>query len=298
MTDHARMRFFGTLHPAVSMCYFVCVIGLTLACPHVVTVLLSLLGSTLFNLALRGRKAFGRTMRFVLPMFLLVCIGNPLVNHRGVTMLCLLFNQWITLEAIVYGVVTACSLAAIILWFGCYQEVMTSDKFLYLFGKIAPATALLITSALRFIPQMQQNAAQIKQSRAMLQDNSPRLFQKLAHAIQNLSALLGMSMENAVQTADSMKARGYGVRRRTTFHLFVFDSRDAAVLGLILALTGICALGRVFGHGTMEFYPRMDAVFTGVSGTVLYIAFAVLALFPSILEVKEKLTWRCCGLTD
>ena len=53
MTDHARMRFFGTLHPAVSMCYFVCVIGLTLACPHVVTVLLSLLGSTLFNLALR-----------------------------------------------------------------------------------------------------------------------------------------------------------------------------------------------------------------------------------------------------
>lgn len=239
MTDHARMRFFGTLHPAVSMCYFVCVIGLTLACPHVVTVLLSLLGSTLFNLALRGRKAFGRTMRFVLPMFLLVCIGNPLVNHRGVTMLCLLFNQWITLEAIVYGVVTACSLAAIILWFGCYQEVMTSDKFLYLFGKIAPATALLITSALRFIPQMQQNAAQIKESRAMLQDNSPRLFQKLAHAVQNLSALLGMSMENAVQTADSMKARGFGARRRTTFHLFRFDARDARTLALILMLSGI-----------------------------------------------------------
>ena len=60
----------------------------------------------------------------------------------------------------------------------------------------------------------------------------------------------------------------------------------------------ICVLGRVFGHGTMEFYPRMDAVFTGVSGAVLYIAFAVLALFPSILEMKEKLTWRCCGLTD
>ena len=58
-------------------------------------------------------------------------------------------------------------------------------------------------------------------------------------------------MENAVQTADSMKARGYGVKRRTTFHLFVFDSRDAAVLGLILALTGICVLGRVFGHARL-----------------------------------------------
>ena len=296
MTDHARMRFFGTLHPAVSMCYFVCVIGLTLACPHVVTVLLSLLGSTLFNLALRGRKAFGRTMRFVLPMFLIVCIGNPLVNHRGVTMLCLLFNQWITLEAIVYGVVTACSLAAIILWFGCYQEVMTSDKFLYLFGKIAPATALLITSALRFIPQMQQNAAQIRQSRAMLQDNSPRLFQKLAHAIQNLSALLGMSMENAVQTADSMKARGFGARRRTTFHLFRFDARDARTLALILTLFGICVVARCYGHGYMEYYPRITALTMGASSMTMFILFAALMLLPSILAAKEAVVWRSYGL--
>ena len=296
MTDHARMRFFGTLHPAVSMCYFVCVIGLTLACPHVVTVLLSLLGSTLFNLAPRGRKAFGRTMRFVLPMFLLVCIGNPLVNHRGVTMLCLLFNQWITLEAIVYGVVTACSLAAIILWFGCYQEVMTSDKFLYLFGKVAPVTALLITSALRFIPQMQQNAAQIKQSRAMLQDNSPRLFQKLAHAVQNLSALLGMSMENAVQTADSMKARGFGARRRTTFHLFRFDARDARTLALILMLSGICVVARCYGHGYMEYYPRITALTMGPSSMTMFILFAALMLLPSILEAKEAVVWRSYGL--
>ena len=296
MTDKTRMRFFGTLHPAVSMCYFVCVIGLTLACPHVVTVLLSLLGSTLFNLALRGRKAFGRTMRFVLPMFLIVCIGNPLVNHRGVTMLCLLFNQWITLEAIVYGVVTACSLAAIILWFGCYQEVMTSDKFLYLFGKIAPATALLITSALRFIPQMQQNAAQIRQSRAMLQDNSPRLFQKLAHAIQNLSALLGMSMENAVQTADSMKARGFGARRRTTFHLFRFDARDARTLALILTLFGICVVARCYGHGYMEYYPRITALTMGASSMTMFILFAALMLLPSILEAKEAVVWRSYGL--
>ena len=296
MTDHARMRFFGTLHPAVSMCYFVCVIGLTLACPHVVTVLLSLLGSTLFNLALRGRKAFGRTMRFVLPMFLIVCIGNPLVNHRGVTMLFLLFDQWITLEAIVYGIVTACSLAAIILWFGCYQEVMTSDKFLYLFGKIAPATALLITSALRFIPQMQQNAAQIKESRAMLQDNSPRLFQKLAHAIQNLSALLGMSMENAVQTADSMKARGFGARRRTTFHLFRFDARDARTLALMLTLCGICVVARCYGHGYMEYYPRITALTMGASSMTMFILFAALMLLPSILEAKEAVVWRSYGL--
>lgn len=47
MTD-TRMRFFGNLHPAVSMAYFVLVLGLTLACMHPVTVVLSFLGASWF----------------------------------------------------------------------------------------------------------------------------------------------------------------------------------------------------------------------------------------------------------
>ena len=280
-----RMRFFGGLHPAVSFLYFAAVLALTLVCFHPVMAALSLVGAVCFSAQLNGWRSVGLTSRFVLPMFLLIAIANPLFNHRGVTMLC-------------YGLVSAASLSAVIFWFTCYQAVMTSDKFLFLFGQIAPNTALLITMTLGLIPRLQERSAQIRTAQKMLLPENKRLLPRLHAANRNLSALLTWSMENAVQTADSMKARGYGVRRRTTFHLFVFDSRDAAVLGLILALAGICVLGRVFGHGTMEFYPRMDAVFTGVSGTVLYIAFAVLALFPSILEMKEKLTWRCCGLTD
>ena len=293
-----RMRFFGGLHPAVSFLYFAAVLALTLVCFHPVMAALSLVGAVCFSAQLNGWRSVGLTSRFVLPMFLLIAIANPLFNHRGVTMLCMLFDQWFTLEAVCYGLVSAASLSAVIFWFTCYQAVMTSDKFLFLFGQLAPNTALLITMTLGLIPRLQERSAQIRTAQKMLLPENKRLLPRLHAANRNLSALLTWSMENAVQTADSMKARGYGVRRRTTFHLFVFDTRDAAVLGLILALAGICVLGRVFGHGTMEFYPRMDAVFTGISGAVLYIAFAVLALFPSILEMKEKLTWRCCGLTD
>ena len=84
-----------------------------------------------------------------------------------------------------------------------------------------------------------------------------------AYAVQNLSALLGMSMENAVQTADSMKARGFGARHRTTFHLFRFDARDARTLALILTLSGICVVARCYGHGYMEYYPRITALTMG-----------------------------------
>lgn len=53
MTD-TRMRFFGNLHPAVSMAYFVLVLGLTLGCMHPVTVALSFLGASWFSIRLRG----------------------------------------------------------------------------------------------------------------------------------------------------------------------------------------------------------------------------------------------------
>ena len=289
-----RMRFFGNLHPAVSMAYFVLAVVLTRVCMHPVCVVLSFLGASWFSIRLRGGKAYGRTLRFVLPMFLLIAIANPLFNHRGVTMLFQYKHLWYTLEATVYGLVSACSLCAVIIWFSCYQEVMTSDKFLYLFGKPFPGTSLLITMTLRFIPQLQENRKEIKTAQSMLCEEGTRVFQKLGFALRNLSVLLTMSLENAVETADSMKARGYGAKRRTTFHLFRFDGRDARTLGAILAVGGICILARCYGHGFMEFYPRMTAIILGPASYTMFVFYALLMFMPGMLETKEALIWRSC----
>ena len=184
-----------------------------------------------------------------------------------------------------------------ILWFGCYSEVMTSEKFLYLFGKIAPATSLLITMTLQLIPKLQNQLSDIRQGQEMLREQKKGIMAKLHTAIRHTSTLIGWSVENAVEQADSMKARGYGLKRRTTFHLFHFDSRDARFLTGILILGGMCIIARAFGHGTMEFYPRMDVVITGESGIFLYCIFAVLVCLPTILEGKEAVRWRSYGLT-
>ena len=124
------MRFFDNLHPAVSMAYFVLVLVLTLICMHPVMVVLSFLGASWFSIRLRGLKLYGRTMCFVGPMFILIALANPLFNHRGVTPLFEINHLWYTLEATIYGLVSACSLCSVVIWFTCYQKVMTSDKFL------------------------------------------------------------------------------------------------------------------------------------------------------------------------
>lgn len=290
------MRYFEHLHPVCIFTYFVLVIGMSLACMHPVMSFLSCVGAVLFLLRIRGLKGTLGQLKFVFPLFLFIAIANPLVNHRGVTLLGMLFDQWITLEAICYGVTAGLSLAGLILWFACYQQVMTSDKFLYLFGQIAPGTSLLITMALQLIPKLGRQLQQIQQSQEMLRPEKKGIIYKVHTALRHTSTLVGWSIENAVEQADSMKARGYGIRRRTTFHLFRFDSRDARFLGGILILGGVSVIARMFGHGTMEFYPRMDAVITGESGLVLYGLFALLVCLPAVLEGKEALRWRSCGL--
>lgn len=290
------MRYFENLHPICILIYFVAVIGLTLVCFHPVMMVVSLMGAFSFLLCLKGGKGAGQQFRFVIPMFLLVAVANPLINHRGVTLLGMFLNQWITLEAIAYGITAGLSLAALILWFGCYSEVMTSEKFLYLFGKIAPSSALLISMALQLVPKLNRQLTEIKESQEMLRPAKKNFAGKLGTAIRHTSTLVGWSLEGAVEQTDSMKARGYGLKRRTTFHLFHFDSRDFRFLCGVLMLSGVCVIARAFGHGHMELYPRMDAVITGESGIVLYFLFGVLAFLPAILEGKEALVWRSYGL--
>ena len=234
------MRYFENLHPICILCYFVAVIGLTLTCFHPVMLLVSLLGALAFLIRLKGGRGAVRHLSFVIPMSLLVAIANPLINHRGVTLLGMFLNQWITLEAIAYGITAGLSLAALILWFGCYSEVMTSEKFLYLFGKIAPASALLISMALQLVPKLNRQLTEIKESQEMLRPTRKNLSGKLGTALRHTSTLVGWSLEGAVEQADSMKARGYGLKRRTTFHLFHFDSRDLRFFCSVMILFGVC----------------------------------------------------------
>ena len=151
--------------------------------------------------------------------------------------------------------------------------------------------------ALQLVPKLNRQLGEIRESQEMLRPAKKNFGGKVGTAIRHTSTLVGWSLEGAVEQTDSMKARGYGLKRRTTFHLFHFESRDFRFLCGVLILFGICVIARAFGHGTMEFYPRMDAVITGQSGIVLYILFGVLAYLPAILEGKEALVWRYYGLT-
>ena len=69
-----------------------------------------------------------------------------------------------TLEAALRGT-SGGVLVSVLLWAGCYNAVMTSDKFTMLFGNLAPALSLLLVMVLRLIPSYFRKMRQITGSR-------------------------------------------------------------------------------------------------------------------------------------
>lgn len=98
-------------------------------------------------------------------------------------------------------------------------------------------------------------------------------------AVRELSALLTWSMEEGLDTADSMKARGYGVGRRSFYAAYRFNVLDGLVLALVGALLFLCVFC-VMGGVRFDFYPRFDSAAFGRAGVAAVCAYAALAALP------------------
>jgi len=151
---------FSSYHPIVNMLYFAFIIAFGMIFMHPVCLIISFVCAFSYSFYIKGKKAWKFNLAFILPVLILTAVINPVFNHQGMTILAYLpSGNPLILESVVYGGAAAFMLASVILWFSCYNAVMTSDKFVYLFGRIIPALSLILSMALRFVPRF---TAQIK----------------------------------------------------------------------------------------------------------------------------------------
>ena len=215
MKHHA----FLACHPAVNLLYFVLVLTFSMFFLHPLCLAVSLCAALWCAAQLNGGRAVRRTALWLAPTALLAALVNLAFNHQGATILAYLpSGNPLTLESIAYGFAAAAMLAAVVLWFSCWNTVMTSDKLMHLFGRVVPALSLLLSMTLRFVPRFQAKLREVTAARRGmgLYAEKGRL-QKLKSAVTVFSVMVTWSLENAVETADSMKSRGYGLPGRTGY---------------------------------------------------------------------------------
>ena len=300
---------FSRCHPVLNFYYFVLVLGFTMFVQHPVFLAVSFLGATSYGIWLCGAgKILKVNFLLTLPMLVIVALLNPLFNHYGVTPLLYLESSGntVTLEAMVYGVVLGCVLFIAILWFACYNQVMTSDKFIYLFGRIIPSLSLLLSMALRFVPHF---AAQLKvirngQKCVGMDIGNGSLRERATNGLHIVSILITWALENAIETADSMRSRGYGLPGRTAFSVYRFTKRDRVLLIWLGALGAVSICGCSRGAAFAQYDPRILLAGFQIQGyeapvscpaglaAVTFVSFALFCFTPLALGVWEQLALK------
>lgn len=286
---------FSSYHPLVNFLYFGLVLLLTMFLMHPVSLLISLGSALCYGICLNGVRAVRSGMRFLLPAMLLAAVIDPAFDHEGATLLAYLpSGNPLTLESIAYGVAAAVMIAAVVAWFSCYTVVMTSDKFVYLFGRVIPVLSLVLSMTLRFVPRFRAQLQTISEAqRGIGRDVSGGpLLRRTRNAITVFSIMVTWALENAIETADSMKSRGYGLPGRTAFSIYRFDGRDKAALFWL----GFCGAYLLSGWAAGGFYWRYYPTLRGTAATALSVSFQLvyllLCLTPVILDRWEEKTWK------
>ena len=290
-----RDSAFHRCHPAVNFLYFVIAAATAMLFPHPVYLVIGAVCSLCWLALLRGRRGVTAALRLALPLALMVVVISPLANARGRTVLFEVFGRSITLQAVETALLSAGTLFLVIVWFFLYSAIMTSDRFLHLFGRAAPSASLLVGMTLRLIPTMQDRLAAIRQARHGLRgvpEPGRRLRDRVGEGLRSLTTLMTWSMEGAITTADAMKARGYGTGRRTSFSLFRFSRTDSRTLMGLLVLFAVVIASHFAGFTQYAVYPAAGPIVIAPAALLSYAAFAGMLSIPLILELKERLTWR------
>lgn len=285
---------FSSYYPLINMLYFVQVIVYSMLFQHPVCLCISFLCAYSYAVSLNGKKQIRFGLTFMLPMLILAALFNPAFSHRGVTILAYLpSGNPLTLESIVYGFAAALMMITVISWFSCYNAVMTSDKFVYLFGRIIPALSLVISMALRFVPRFQAQIKVIANAQRCIGRDVSRggVLKRAKHGIKILSIMVTWALENAIETADSMKGRGYGLPGRTAFSIFRFDKRDRTALLFLLICGAYIITGAILGGLKFLYYPAIWTEWTPYSFS-LFAVYAALCAMPLYINRKEEVKWK------
>ena len=278
---------FSQYHPLTNFLFFVGAIGFCVVFQHPAYLAVGIGGAVVYYLLLHGRVGLHRLIG-MLPVFLVVSGLNPLFNHYGSRVLFTVFGKPYTLEALYYGMALGAMFVGMLLWFGCYSAVLTSDKFVCLFGSLIPSLSLLLVMILRMIPNLTRRAGEIAAARKCIGKGlgeGATNREKISSGLKQLSALTDWALEGSILTADSMRSRGYGCAKRTSFQIYHLCWRD----WVLMALMGVLAALVIGLGGTQASYtPKLWIPQPGW-GLVCY---GVYVLIPAAVHVQEELKWR------
>lgn len=284
---------FSKLNPITNLIFFIAVISLSMFENNPVCIGLSFVFSLLCGIYSDAKKALGFLLRFSLPITIAVSVINPIVNHGGQTIIDYLpWGNPLTLESILYGVASAFMLSSVMLWFSFFNKVMTSDKFVYLFGRMSPSLSLILSMTLRFVPEFSRKFRELYAVQKSFNSSNAGLITNIKTAAKSLSAVISWSLESSVETADSMKSRGYGLKKRTSYARYKIKITDIILMSVFVLCAASVFVLKLTGAYHFRYFPSVKGDLADVRAIIIYILFFILMSIPLLYSAGEGMLWK------
>lgn len=285
------MRALDNRHPAPLAALFFALLLFTVFCPHPGVTGISLLGAGAFLLTRLSLKEWGKGGVFSLCLWGLITLVNPLFVHNGVTPLFFLNGNPVTKEALLAGADMGATLIAALWWCRALSAVMTGDKWVILLTPLGGRLSLTLSVALRYVPRLRAQGIAIRRGEAALAPPPETKKDVLRRGLRNTAALIGWSLEEAADTARTMRSRGWGLPGRTRCRPLRFRWGDGLLLVLTLFGTCMTVAGLLSGGLSFTYYPRVTPL--SPSAWIGLLGMGLMAGYPVILETEEAIRWRC-----
>lgn len=264
MTNHFR-----ELHPWSTAIYMFVALLVVMISEYNITMVLIFTVLSFNNIYIRGIRRYFSSFRGYVSIILVMSVFNALFNHNGDTPFLYINDNPLTVESLTYGFFMGIMISSLLLWFQIFNDIFDSRKITSMIGKSLPATGLIISMVFCYYEKFLSKIDKIKEVWSTF--GTKERFGKVKNAGIILSVLLSVMLEDSVDTAMSMSARGYGKKKRTDYIRYRWVVTD-----IILIILSVCAGGFVC------------LLKTGIS----YFVLAVFMMIPVIYNICKEIQWK------
>jgi energy-coupling factor transport system permease protein len=216
-----------------------------------------------------GRQLTG-TLHVAVIVGLPIVAINVLASREGLTVFARLgdlgpFGQGnLTVEAVVYGAVIALKVTLLMLVTTLASLAVDPDELLRGFRRLSFRSALTASLATRMIPVLGADAQRLAEAQRTRPDDPAR---GVRGRVALLSAIVGGSLERAMEVAATLELRGFAVategrsRRRRPSDRRVgrpWSRHDLAFLCSTFAVIALALAGRLTGAASFTAYPLVQ----------------------------------------
>ncbi len=285
---------FEACHPAVNFLFFAAVLYGSATFTHPVFLAVAYGCAFAYSVKRNGTKSVVFNL-CLFPAILAFAYYYASYHHFGVTVLKQNFiGNNMTLESFVYGGMTGLRAAIVCMWLSCLFSVVTSDKVVYLFGKVSPLLSLGLTILLRLIPRIKREARKINLAQKGIGRGASQgnLWQRFLNCLRIFSMLITWMIQALALEADSMRSRGSLLRGRTAFSIYRFDNRDRAFVIALFTCMTLTAMGMILGATRMIYAPRILWKVPDAMENLTALGYTALCLLPLGMEIWTEYRFR------